>query len=188
MPGTKDAERSFACGGRGHGERMDQSLGSTHGKSTGLKGGEPSLVWGGAEGPKRSTCELTEDHSRGNLCGSVLRPDKARGIWEPECGPDGRVGRSVPGSEVAGTQEMWLFFFAFLLFFILLVFLSFTPSFLSFSQNIPPLSIQLSVALIFLMRVIIIAKMYARNSIHKANTILPFYGEEAKAQLAQHHK
>ena len=30
--------------------------------------------------------------------------------------------------------------------------------------------------------------MYARNSIYKENTTLPFYGEEAKAQLAQHHK
>ena len=188
MPGAKDAEHSFACGGRGHGEWMDPSLGSTHGKSTGLKGRESSLVWGGAEGPKRSTCELTQNQSRGNLCGSVLRPGKARGVWEPECGPDGGVGRSVPGSEVAGTQEMWLFFFAFLLFFILLVFLSFSPSFLSFSQNIPPLSIQLSVALIFLMTVIIIAEMYARNSVYKENTTLPFYGEEAKAQLAQHHK
>ena len=42
MPGTKDAERSLACGGRGHGERVARSLGSTHGQSTGLKGGNPA--------------------------------------------------------------------------------------------------------------------------------------------------
>lgn len=147
---------------------------------------QPSLSW--CRRSKEISLWATEDHSRGNLCGIVLRPDKGRGIWHPECGPDGGVGRSVPGSEVAGTQEMWLFFFAFLLFFILLVCLSFfSPSFLSFSQNISPLSIQLSVALIILMTVIIIAKMYARNSVYKENITLPLHGKEAKAQLAQHH-
>lgn len=91
---------------------------------------QPSLRW--CRRSKEISLWATEDHSRGYLCGSVLRPDKGRGVWEPECGPDGGVGRSVPGSEVAGTQEMWLFFFAFLLFFVLLVFLSFFLSFLPF--------------------------------------------------------
>ena len=99
------------------------------GRAQGWKGGtQPSLTW--CRRSKEISLWADRRPQQRKLCGSVLRPDKARSIWEPECGPDGGVGKSVVGLEVAGTQEMWLFFFAFLLFFILLVFLSFFPSFL----------------------------------------------------------